>query len=201
MELPHSEACVRNSQPIYQILKDHLHKGDLLEMGFGTAQHAEFFVPKFPNIQWYACDQTEYAPIFNLRFKENCPDNLHGPIELKVQAQTTIYKQLKQQRFDYFFTANTFHIMNQQEVDIWCDEIHDVMNQGAKLFIYGPFKYDGKFTSDSNESFDLSLRSRGCGSCIKDFERIQSRLKAKNISFKELFKLPANNELLIFHNS
>jgi len=45
-----------------------------------------------------------------------------------------------------------------------------VTQVNSYLIVYGPFKYDGEFTSASNGSFDNTLRSRGVGSAIRDFE-------------------------------
>lgn len=201
-ELPHSEACIRNSEPILKELRRFLKKGKLLEMGFGTAQHADFLAFHFPHIDWFGSDQEEYQYIWSLRFKNSPHKNLIGPFVLKCQMKATMLEQLAQQvddcNFDYFFTANTLHIMSQKEVEIFCKEVSELLNPGAFLFIYGPFKYNGTFTSESNKTFDQSLRSRGLGSCIKDFEEINGNLNKMGINFYEKIELPANNEILIF---
>ncbi len=197
MKLPHSEACVRNTPFILQELKKYLITGDLLEMGFGTGQHAEYICHKFPAINWFAGDQKDYHQIFNLRFEHNRPKNLFGPIDIFVSKHRDLKSQLKK-TCDYFFTANTLHIMNQEEVKIWCNEISTILNSNALLMVYGPFKYNGKFTSESNRSFDYSLRSRGLGSCIKDFEHINKILESKGLIFLSKESLPANNEFLVW---
>jgi len=32
------------------------------------------------------------------------------------------------------------------------------LRPGGRLFVYGPFKRDGQFTTDSNQQFDAKLR-------------------------------------------
>ena len=73
-----------------------------------------------------------------------------------------------------------------------------VTSNGSYLMVYGPFKYKGKFTSASNESFDQDLRSRGVGSAIRDFEEVNQL--AKEVGFKLIndITMPANNQCLVW---
>lgn len=210
-QIPFSEACERNKEPIREILLKYLRRGHLLEMGFGTAQHAFYFANQFPNIKWFASDVAENQHTFIQRQNQTkeLPPNLWGPLELRARVDKTLSEQLSPQlsqinyssKFDYFFTANTLHIMSLEEVEIFCQQVHEILSTGALLFFYGPFKFRGEFTSVSNANFDQNLRSRGVGSCIKDFEWIRDILKNHKIEFSERNDLPANNQLLVFRSS
>ena len=59
MEKPFSEACERNKDPILNVLKEVILHTDerLLEVGAGTGQHAEYFSPKFPWMDWFPTDK------------------------------------------------------------------------------------------------------------------------------------------------
>lgn len=197
-ELPFSEACARNIDPIKSVLNKYLKEGSVFEMGFGTGQHAIDLSKEFPDVQWYAADQKDYHWILQRRMELSPRPNLHGPYEMLIHEDCKMREQLPsiEAAFDAFFTANTLHIMNQREVDLFCSQVGDCLKEEGKLFIYGPFQYDGQFTSESNEHFHASLMSRGVGSGIKEFNRLTERLV--DFTFKERFDLPSNNQMLLF---
>jgi ubiquinone/menaquinone biosynthesis C-methylase UbiE len=202
VELPHSPACERNKSFIAEILSLYIEDGGrLLEMGHGTGQHAMFFSSVFPHVQWHAADLVDYHWMLKQRLKLNPRDNVSGPITLEVGAEPMI-EQLKKaqqaQAFDYLFTANTLHIMNQKQVDVFCLEVAECLKSQGHLILYGPFKFQDEFTSESNKEFHQSLVSRGVGSGIKEFERLEEQLKDQKIDFVKRFNLPANNQILIF---
>jgi hypothetical protein len=201
-ELPFSKACERNLNPIKNVLKCYLESGHLIEMGCGTGQHAISLSREFPLVQWHAADHQDYHWMLNGR-KKLTPthENLHGPYDLFVGREKTMKEQLSpiDADFDTFFTANTLHIMDQEEVDLFCVQVGDCLSAKGLLFIYGPFKYDGNFTSESNEHFNVSLMSRGTGSEIKEFNHLKDRLK--EFTFKKRFDLPSNNQMLLFQKN
>src|SRR5690606_34007500 len=79
--------------------------------------------------------------------------------------------------FDVVFTANTFHIMSWDECVSLMIMSGQNLQAGAKLLIYGPFKYQGQFTSQSNQDFDHSLKSISKERGIRDFEMVVECLR------------------------
>ena len=106
--------------------------------------------------------------------------------------------------YDFIYTANTLHIVSWQLVQAFCDCVANCLVDGGKLFIYGPFNYDGAYTSQSNAQFDASLRARDPHSGIRDFEAICTALAAaghaegSKITLAADIAMPANNRLLVF---
>lgn len=68
------------------------------------------------------------------------------------------------------------------------------------MCIYGPFNYNGEYTSDSNALFDQWLKEQypSCG--IKDFEDIMSFATAAGLGLTNDMAMPANNRLLVLQN-
>ncbi len=198
-ELPSSAACVRNTEPIDQVLKQYIQKGDLWEMGFATAQHCQSLAPRYPNLTWYASDHTDYHWIFTERTRGI--KNIQGPYCLWVKDQSFL-NQLHQQniqiQFDYFFTANTLHIMGAELAQIFCQQVATILKKDGVLFLYGPFKFEGQFTSASNADFDQQLRSKNPKSGICHFEDIARELKKAKVDFVHRHDLPAYNHVLVF---
>ena len=66
------------------------------------------------------------------------------------------------------------------------------------LCVYGPFNYQGNFTSQSNANFDLWLKSRDPDSGIRDIEHIEQLATAAGLTLIDDHAMPANNRLLVF---
>lgn len=201
--IPFSEACERNKDVILDVIAPYLQRVDsVLEIGTGTAQHALHFARANPQLDWQTSDQREYlggimAQLENAR-QSNAPHvNVLPPIELDVNQPIWVPSGT---RYPIVFTANTFHIMSIVDVEAFFMGLADVVSSNAHLIIYGPFKYQGKFTSGSNADFDQSLRSRGVGSCIKDFETVRRLASSAGFGLHTDHRMPANNQCLIFSN-
>ena len=72
------------------------------------------------------------------------------------------------------FSANTLHIMSWPMVGAFFKGVGRLLApiEGAALLIYGPFRYAGQCTTESNEAFDRMLRERDPRSGIRDIEAV-----------------------------
>jgi cyclopropane fatty-acyl-phospholipid synthase-like methyltransferase len=196
MDLPFSQACENNKTYIQQAISGFLTpQQTLLEIGSYTGQHAEF-IGKNLNLKWQTSDILENTWILTEKAKD--PNNPITGKPLIIEIGDIPLKSQVPLNYENIYTANTLHIMSAKNVEIFCSTIHSILNPAGLLFIYGPFKFDNKFTSDSNSHFDQSLKQRNPASGIRDFEMIEKSLKAANLDFIEKFDLPANNHLLVF---
>jgi hypothetical protein len=66
------------------------------------------------------------------------------------------------------------------------------------LCVYGPFKYGGEFTTESNASFDLWLKERDLVSGVRDFEWVNQLAASAGLKLLEDNAMPANNQLVIW---
>jgi len=65
------------------------------------------------------------------------------------------------------------------------------------LFIlYGPFNYNGKYTSESNARFDEWLKTNNPKSAIRNFQTLDELAHKNGMMFKHDFEMPANNRIL-----
>jgi hypothetical protein len=76
--------------------------------------------------------------------------------------------------------------------------IGTVARSDAHLLIYGPFRYAGRYTSDSNAQFDAMLRERDPASGLRDIEAVVTLGEAQGFRLDVDLRMPANNQLLIF---
>jgi len=194
--IPFSGACERNKDVILDVISPYLNKAKtVLEIGSGTAQHAIYFAQNAPHIVWQTSDQKEYLEGINAQLQNTNIDNVQRPYELDVNQTQWIENQL---RFDLIYTANTFHIMRWSDVCAFFNGLNSAVNKNAVLVVYGPFKYNGNFTSASNQVFDQTLRSRECGSAIRNFEAVDELAKEQGFELIKDHPMPANNQCLIW---
>lgn len=201
-ELPSSQASERNKRPILDELKKVCTSGHLIEMGFGTAQHCTFMIEELPQITWYACDHVDNHAIFKSRvLVEKTSPRLKGPYLLWADQKSFVDQCRDQQMplvYDYFYSANTLHIMTLKECEFFCRHVGEVLRAKGLLFLYGPFRFNNQELSQSNQEFHRSLVSRGVGSGIKDYDWITSLLYENGVISFDIKNLPSHNSLLIF---
>lgn len=192
--LPLSAACERNKGPILEVLQTCLAaKSRVLEIGSGTGQHAVHFARALAHLTWQPTERLTYLADLAERIKLEGPPNLRVPTVLDVSQAVWPVR-----RVDAVFTANTLHIMGWQEVAAAFAGIGSVLEPGGALCIYGPFRYDGRYTSDSNRDFDAMLQERNPLSGLRDMRAITELGALHGLRLDADHDLPANNRLLVF---
>ena len=191
---PFSPSCERNRDPILAVLReyfaDRLH---VLEIGSGTGQHAVHFAAAMSWLRWQCSDVADNLPGIRLWLDEAALPNTPAPIELDV-ARGPWPPRI----FDAVFSANSLHIMGWAEVEALFAGLDAVLAPDATLVVYGPFNYDGGYTSDSNREFDGWLKARDPRSAIRDFEAVDALARAIGLRLHADVAMPANNRCLIW---
>ena len=192
----HSEACERNRGPILEVLRVHFaDRRQVLEIGSGTGQHGVHFAAALPRLTWQTSDVESNLPGIRLRLQEAGLPNLPQPIALDVAGSWP------DARFDAVFTANTLHIMSWPQVRTLFAALPGVLTADALLALYGPFNYDGRFTSPSNAAFDEWLKQRSPQSGIRDFTAVEELARSSGFALVEDRPMPANNRTLIWRRT
>ncbi len=192
--LPFSDACERNKEPILEVLRAAFaDRRRVVEIGAGTGQHAVHFARQLPHLVWQPTDRAEYLEGLAARVAAEGPPNLLAPVELDV-----LQEPWPAVRGDAVFSANTLHIMSWAAVEALFAGLPRLLDAGAVLAIYGPFKYAGRFTTPSNAAFDAMLRERDPQSGVRDFEAVDALANAAGLSLSADHALPANNQLLVW---
>jgi cyclopropane fatty-acyl-phospholipid synthase-like methyltransferase len=190
---PYSQASENNKGYILTVLQKALEKStSVLEVGSGSGQHAVHFAKYLPHVIW----QTSDLPINHCGIKQWINEfpsaNILPPINVDLNAPWPV------QKTSAIYTANTLHIVSWQLVERFFDGVKAHLKPKGKLCIYGPFNYNGKFTSDSNANFELWLKDRDPNSGIRDFERILILAENAGLTLDYDHEMPANNRLLEF---
>jgi cyclopropane fatty-acyl-phospholipid synthase-like methyltransferase len=193
MNKPFSQACENNKTAILSLLVDTFRESKtVLEVGSGTGQHAVYFAPHMPWLSWQTSDVHLNHQGISQWLKAYPAGNLLHPIELNLNHNWPIEK------IDAIYTANTLHIVSWPLVQAFFSGVSQHLNQQGTLCIYGPFNYQGKYTSESNAGFDIWLKERDSDSAIRDIEAIIALAENAGLSLENDHPMPANNRLLVF---
>jgi len=192
--LANSDACERNKGPILQVLSGALAASHaVLEIGSGTGQHAVHFARHLPHLTWQPSERAgELGPLAE-RIALEGPANLRAAVELDVRAQPWPVPAV-----DAVFSANTLHIMAWEAVEDFFRGAGAVLTAPGVLCVYGPFRYAGAYTSESNAHFDRYLRQRDPASGIRDFEALELLAAAQGLTLAADQAMPANNRTLVW---
>ena len=193
---PYSDACERNREPILEVLRQHFaDRRRVLEIGSGTGQHAVYFAAALPHLVWQTSELEPNLTGVRLWLEEFKLPNLPPPVALDVTGAWP------DTRFDAVFTANTLHIMSWPDVRTLFAALPQVLTAAAMLAVYGPFNYNGRFTSSSNASFDEWLKQRSPHSGIRDFAAVDGLARSIGFALAEDRPMPANNRTLVWRRS
>ena len=191
---PNAPSCEQNQQVILEVLKTiFIEPGEVLEIGSGTGQHAVFFTENLPHLSWQLSDlEAEHAGM-KMWLAEVEHDRIKSPLIFDVDMPS-----LDIAKTDYVFTANTTHIMSQSQAEKMFRHIGDYLKTAGLFVQYGPFNYNGQYTSESNARFDMWLKQRNPHSCIKHFESMQEQAELNELRLLKDIEMPANNRILVW---
>jgi cyclopropane fatty-acyl-phospholipid synthase-like methyltransferase len=192
--LPFSEACERNKGPILEVLRvAFADRTQVLEVGSGTGQHAVYFAAHLTHLNWQPTEQLAYLADLASRVKLEGTRNLRAPTVLDVKQTLWPLRSV-----DAVYSANTLHIMGWAEVEAMFRGVDAVLSPHGVVCIYGPFRYGGRYTSDSNRDFDLMLKERDPKSGLRDMTDISALAERHALRLRVDHDLPANNRMLEF---
>ena len=197
-------AFQRNHQPIWGVLAKFLtgKSGDVLEAGSGTGQHVVHFARQTPDVIWWPSDLNEahlksiaawraHSGLSNIRPPQ--------PIDLADAAwPLPTYDGNGPASLLAVFCANVIHIAPWRVAEGLFAGAARYLRPDGRLFLYGPFKRDGKHTALSNAVFDTSLRDRDAEWGVRDIADVEKLADGFGLALIEIVAMPANNMILVF---
>jgi SAM-dependent methyltransferase len=193
----HYPHVARNRAAILDVLKRVLPpRGLVLEIASGSGEHAAYFAKELPALDWQPTDPDPQAlaSIAAHRTAANAA-NLLAPLYLDVTA-----KQWPVERADALLCNNMIHISPWAVTEGLMAGAGRILAAGGILYLYGPYKIDGRHTAPSNQDFDASLRARNAAWGIRDLAAVADLAKHHNFTLVETVNMPANNLSVIFRH-
>ncbi|MDC0390250.1 class I SAM-dependent methyltransferase [Candidatus Thioglobus sp.] len=187
----YSAACDQNKDPILKVIKPLLlNAKSVLEVGSGTGQHCVYFAKELPHLTWQASDQSMYLPSISAWIDDAKLANTPKALKLNVDLDWP------EDKYQAIYSANTVHIMSWEMVLNFFKGVGQALDKGGVFILYGPFNYQGQYTSQSNANFDLLLKDNNPLSAIRDFEALNQLAQKVGLSLVNDFAMPANNRIL-----
>ncbi len=188
-------AAERNSQPIEKVLAQSLPaSGLVLEIASGTGQHAVHMARAFPHVSWQPSDADPVARDSIAAWREEAAlANLLAPLALDVLDQPWPMASA-----DAVVCINMIHIAPWDCALALFRGAAAILPAGGLLYLYGPFRFHGAFTAESNAAFDASLRARDPAWGVRDLDDIEPAAAAAGLALADTVAMPANNHSLLF---
>lgn len=190
--LSDSPASERNKRPILEVLREEFRDSrHVLEIGSGTGQHAIFLAQELPHLIWQTSDLVENHDSICARLAQERCSRVKPPLALDVEKAEP--SQLRLTGIDTVFSANTAHIMSIRGAQRMFMLTGQVLPAKGKFCLYGPFNFDGEFSSESNARFDASLRQRKASMGIRDIGDLDRFAEEAGMYRVRLYAMPAMN--------
>jgi hypothetical protein len=188
-------ATARNRAPILEVLRRVLPpQGLVLELSSGTGEHATFFAAHLPGLSWQPSDLDPAARASIAAWTATTgATNVRAPLDIDARLPAWPIE-----RADAIVCINMIHIAPWAATLGLFAGAARVLPEAGPLFLYGPFKRDGRHTAPSNEAFDASLRARNPEWGVRDLGEVEAVAGPVGLALAEVVPMPANNLSVVF---
>ncbi len=100
--------------------------------------------------------------------------------------------------FNAIFNANMIHISPWQVTEGLFKGAARVLPASGMLILYGPYKVDGKHTSQSNVEFEEWLKAQDSSFGVRDIDEVTQEAKKNGFMHRKSISMPANNFIQLF---
>ncbi|KAJ3186656.1 hypothetical protein HDU85_007476 [Gaertneriomyces sp. JEL0708] len=197
-------AAERNKAPILDVLSPYLNQASrVLEIASGSGQHISHWATTFPSVQFQPSELSD--PLLHTSIQSYAQDhpNISPPLALNVTSDSdwsNLHTSVERTGpFDLVYAGNLLHISSWGITLSLAKHVPAVLSKPTgKLILYGPFKRDGAFTTESNKDFDKSLRERSSEWGLRDIADVSGEFEKHGLALEKIVDMPANNFILVF---
>lgn len=191
-------ATERNRDPILGVLRQVLPpEGTVLEIASGTGQHTAYFAAALPSLVWQATDVSpEALSSIGAWLEDASLDNALPPLMLDARLVPWPLD-----RVDAVLCVNMIHISPWETTVGLFRGASSVLDTGAPLITYGPYRVHGQHTAPSNEAFDARLRSDNPEWGVRDLDDLVALGSQHGFQLDRTVPMPANNLTLVWTRS
>jgi len=197
----------RNHEPIWAVLEKFLagKSGDVVEVGSGTGQHVVHFAKHTPGIVWWPSDLNEnHLRSIEAWRAHSALANIRPPLRIDLTDPAwcpAMQDGSGPDKLLAVFCANVIHIAPWRVAEGLLAGAGRYLRSDGRLFLYGPFKREGKHTAMSNAVFDTSLRQQDAEWGVRDIADVETLAAGAGLALVETLPMPANNMILVFGRS
>ncbi|MBL4710996.1 MAG: DUF938 domain-containing protein [Gammaproteobacteria bacterium] len=189
-----SIVCEKNKDHILNIIAPIFSTfTNILEIGSGIGNLGVYFAKNMHNIQWHTSDYVEYLDAIKAQVSNSQLPNISEPFALDI-----VKYHWPKIAIDAVFTANTFHMMNDNMLANFFKEVNSALDKWGSLVVYGPFLHSESFFIKSDEQLNKWLKNRNAQCGIKQFDEVVTLAKRNGLQLIMDYDMPDNNQILHF---
>jgi len=172
-------------------------QGLVLEVASGSGEHAAYFAKGLPDSSWQPTDidPRVLASIAAHRAAAGTA-NLLAPLSLDVMAE-----EWPVARSDGLVCINMIHITPWAASEGLLAGAERVLQAGGILYLYGPYRIEGRHTAPSNLEFDAWLRGQNVQWGVRDLTDVTALARRHGFALAETVPMPANNLSVVFRRA
>ena len=190
----YSSAAEKNKGPILEALRERLPlRAHVLEVGSGSGQHALHFTEALPKLRWQPTERHDGLTALAANLAAVGRATILPPLALDLAAGPW-----PSGPFDAVYAANVMHIVSVPLGEALLRGAASVLREGGQLLLYGPYKFGGTFTTESNEEFDRWLKAQDPASGVREFEAVARVAETAGLELGDNRAMPSSNQLLCF---
>lgn len=183
----------RNREPVLEVLRRVLPpRGLVLELASGSGEHAAYFASNLPALNWQPSDPDAAALASIAAHRAGAP-NLLPPLRLDATSAPWPVE-----RAEAVVCINMIHITPWAASEGLMAGAARTLPAGGVLYLYGPYRIDGRHTAPTNQDFDTRLRAQNAQWGIRDLADVTALAAGHGLSLMETVAMPANNLSVIY---
>jgi SAM-dependent methyltransferase len=186
---------VRNREPILEVLRRVLPpRGLVLEVASGSGEQAAYFAERLPDLFWQPTDVEPRALASIAAHRAAAAAaNLLAPLRLDAMSQPWPVEHA-----DALVCINMIHIAPWAVSEALVAGAQRTLRAGGVVYLYGPYRIDGRHTAPSNQDFDTRLRAQNAEWGIRDLAAVTDLAARHGFVLTETVPMPANNLSVVF---
>ena len=194
----HAPATARNRGPILDVLRLILPlSGPVLEVASGTGEHVVHFARAFPMLEWQPSDPSREARhSIDAWIAAEGLENVRSPLDLDAASDSWPIDHAAA-----MVCINMIHISPWASTEGLMLGASRILDAGAPLYLYGPFRQSPKALAPSNAAFDEDLRTRDPRWGLRDLDEVSVCADSFGFVLDRVVEMPANNLSVIFCRS
>ena len=198
-----SPAARRNRDPILAVLRRMLPaQGAVLELASGSGEHALWLAAHLPGLLFQPSDPdpASRASISAWIAHEGLP-NVRAPLAVDAADEDWTLPGEIAERLVAILCINMTHVAPWQATLGLLRGAGRMLRSGGVLYLYGPYKREGRDTAPSNAAFDASLRARDPAWGVRDLEDVVAAAGRAGLVVASVEEMPANNLSVVFRKT
>jgi len=194
----YAPATTRNRDPILGVLRSILPpSGLVLEVASGTGEHVVHFARALPELSWQPSDPSQEArrSIADWIATQGL-ENVRPPLHIDAAEEKWPIDHA-----GAVVCINMIHISPWASTEGLMRGAGRILDAGAPLYLYGPFRQATKPIEPSNAAFDESLRARNPRWGLRDLDKVVTCAGSHELVLDRVVEMPANNLSVIFRRT